>query len=170
MAKAISASSVIFSSRYSLSSSGAALPSFSRCWTCFSLVPNRAAMAAAVSPSPASLAKRLELVGRMHRQPDGVLGQADLQGALVGDDLAGHREILWQLALGLQFVEGGQAARARDDKEEAVAGVGDDQVLHQAVRQDRGFEFLAGGPADGAAGIARRLDEPLDFNQLMLHK
>ena len=65
--------------------------------------------------------ERLELVGRVHGQPDGVLGQAHFQGMVLGDDLARHREILGQLALGLKRTDRLQAPAPGDDAKRAVA-------------------------------------------------
>jgi hypothetical protein len=47
------------------------------------------------------LGKRLELVGRVHRRPDDVFGEADLMGIVVGIENAAHRLGLFDLlALG----------------------------------------------------------------------
>ena len=96
----------------------------------------------------------------MHGQPDGVFGQAHLQGVLLGDDLARHGEILRQLALGLERADRLQAAAAGDDAEGAVARVGDDEVLHQAVRQERRLQLVHADFAGGAAGIERGFLQP----------
>lgn len=77
----------------------------------------------------------LELVGRVHRETDRVFGQAHLQRVFLGDDLAGHREVVGELAFGLERVNRLQAPASGDHAVRAVARVGDDEVLHQAVRQ-----------------------------------
>ncbi len=112
--------------------------------------------------------ERLELVGRVHRQPDGVFGKAHFQGVLLGDDLARHGEILRQLAFGLQRVDRLQAAAAGDDAIRAVAGVGDDEVLHQAVREERRLQLVHADLGGGAAGIERGFLQPADGDELGL--
>ena len=101
--------------------------------------------------------KRFKLVSRVHRQPDGVFGEAHFQAMLVGDDLAGNREILRQLAFRLKRTERLQTAATGDDTKYAVASVGDDEVLHQSVREQGSLQFVHAHLGNGAPGIERGL-------------
>ena len=104
-------------------------------------------------------AEGLDLVGRVHGDPDRVLGERELGVAhAVLDDAAGHREVGSDGALAGEVVERGEAAGAGDDGEVfAVVLAGTDgaghEVLKQAVGGDGCLELgecgLAGlGPAD----------------------
>ena len=66
-------------------------------------MPKCSATWAARMPLADQLRERLELVRRMHRQANGVLRQAQLLGAVLGDDLARHGVIGRQLAFLLQL-------------------------------------------------------------------
>ena len=54
--------------------------------------------------------ERLELVGRVHGHPDGVLGEAHFKAALVSHDLAWNGEVLGQLAFRLERAQRLQSA------------------------------------------------------------
>ncbi len=109
--------------------------------------------------------ERRELIGRVHGQPDSVFGQAHFQGMFLGDDLARHGEILRQFALRLERADRRQTPSAGDDAKDAVAAVGDDEVLHQAVRQEGRFQLVHPDCAAGAAGIQRGFFELADSDQ-----
>ena len=104
-------------------------------------------------------AEGLDLVGRVHGDPDRVLGERELGVAhAVLDDAAGHREVGSDGALAGEVVQRGEPAGAGDDGEVfAVVLTGTDgaghEVLEQAVGGDGCLELgecgLAGlGPAD----------------------
>ena len=110
-------------------------------------------------------AEGLDLVGRVHGDPDRVLGERELGVAhAVLDDAAGHGEVGSDGALAGEVVQRGEPAGAGDDGEVfAVVLTGTDgaghEVLEQAVGGDGCLELgecgLAGlGPADvGGRGL-----------------
>ncbi len=170
MANAIRHSSVSFSARYSFSSFGSALPSLSRCSTCRAVLPKRSAICSGVWPASASLAKA------SNSSAGCIASRTVLSARLISRascslaDLAGHGVIGGQLPFRLQGFQRLQAAAAVDDAVDAVFAGGDDQVVQDAVGEDRGFQLLRRSLGDGSPGVLRRLFELVDFNQLVLHK
>ena len=100
-----------------------------------------------------------DLVCRVHRQPDEVLGERDFLGRGVGrGNDAGDRVVGGDLALGGEFLEHGQAPAAGEDGETGVAVPGGiarahDQVLEEAVIADGGLQLGL-----GILGRRRRAD------------
>jgi hypothetical protein len=75
----------------------------------------------------------------VHGQPHGIFGEAQFQGVLVGDDVAWNREVLRQLAFGLERAERFQPPAAGDDAEYAVARVGDNGTTSVVARSGAAF-------------------------------
>ena len=108
-------------------------------------------------------AEGLHLVGRMHRDPDHVLGERELAvDRAVADDSAGDGMVGVKHAVAGEVVEHGEATGAGDDdKVLAAVLAGSDgachEVLEQPVGGDGGLELGKGGLAGlGLADVGGR--------------
>ena len=63
-----------------------------------------------------------------------------------------------------------QSSAAGDDAKRAVARVGDDEVLHQAVREQRRLQLVHADLGGGTAGIERGFLQPADGDELGLSR
>ena len=114
-------------------------------------------------------AEGLDLVGRMHRHPNHILGQGDLAVVgTIGDDAAGDGIVGLDDALACELVERGEAPGAGDDGEALAAVLGGrsrtrDEVLEQAVDGDGCLELVEGDLAGGRlAEVRGRGLEPVE--------
>ena len=108
-------------------------------------------------------AEGLDLVGRVHRYPDHVLGERNLAvGGAVRDDAAGDGVVDLDDALAGELVERGEAPGAGDDGEALAAVLGgsdvaDHKVLEHVESGDGGLELGEGGLAGlGLADVGGR--------------
>ena len=81
-------------------------------------------------------AERHHLVGGMHGDAHGVLGQRGLDRGLPVDDEARHGVVLRDRLVGGERLQRPQAPRARRDAEEGLAARHDDEVLEEPVGLD----------------------------------
>ena len=98
------------------------------------------------------LAERDHLVGGVHGDAHGVLGERRLRGGVAVDQQARDRKVLRDVVLGGQRLQRAQAPRARGDPVQGLAARDDDEVLEQPVGSDRGDEFRVGLDPRGILG------------------
>ena len=100
-------------------------------------------------------AERHHLIGGMHGDAHGVLGQRGLDRGVPVDDEARHGVVLRDRLVGGERLQRPQAPRAGRNPEEGLAARHDDEVLEEPVGLDRGDEFGVGlGPGGVAGGRA----------------
>ena len=89
-------------------------------------------------------AERGHLVGRVHRDAHGVLGERGLGRGVVVDHEARHRVVLRDVLLAGESVQRAEPAGAGGDPVEGLGERRHHEVLEQAVGADRGDEFGVG--------------------------